>query len=404
MHNLSTIITFEFLRTVKRPSFWISILSVPIIFGAIFALSYFSGQSTQQIQERQEEERFTVQVLDESGYLEDEQLTALEAQRTDNKESGITAVEAGEVDAFFYYPSQPTEEQIEVYNKDDGIFENFKYTTVANSLLTAGAEAQVGSSEVLQVIKGEGVETDQTTYSDGVVVNSIEQVVLPAIFIVVFFFVIIFLSGQMLTSTTEEKENRVIEMVLTTIRPRALILGKIIAILALGLVQASVLLLPVIIGYVFFRDMVTLPNIDTNAIFEADPMRVLFAILYLVFSVLLFTGLLVGISAAVPTAKDANNFLGFTMFAMFIPFYAIMSILTDASQPIVQVFTYFPLTAPTTLLIRNAVGNLTELEAIIGLVVLVLSSIIAITIAGRIFRTGTLQYSRILSLREIFKK
>lgn len=404
MHNLSTIIAFEFLRTVKRPSFWISILSVPVIFGAIFALSYFSGQSSQQIQERQEGERFSLQVLDESGYIDNKQLAALEAERVSNKENGISAVENGRVDAFFYYPTQPTEAQVEVYNKDDGIFENFKYTTVASTLLTSGAEMQVGSSEILQVIKGEGVETAQTTYSNGVVINSFEQIILPAIFIVIFFFVIIFLSGQMLTSTTEEKENRVIEMVLTTIRPRALILGKIIAILALGLVQASVLLLPVIIGYIFFRDMITLPNIDMNAVFEAEPTRIVFAVLYLIFSVLLFTGLLVGISAAVPTAKDANNFLGFTMFAMFIPFYAIMSILTDAAQPIVQVFTYFPLTAPTTLLVRNAVGNLTEVEAIIGLAVLVASSIIAITIAGRIFRTGTLQYSRILSLREIFKK
>lgn len=404
MHNLSTIIAFEFLRTVKRPSFWISILSVPVIFGVIFALSYFSGQSSQQIQERQEDEQFSLQVLDESGYVNDEQLAGFEAERINNKESGISAVENGVVDAFFYYPNQPTETHIEVYNKDDGIFENFKYTTVASLLLTTGAEAQVDSSEILQVIKGEGIETTQTTYNNGVAVNSLEQIILPAIFIIIFFFVIIFLSGQMLTSTTEEKENRVIEMVLTTIRPRALILGKIIAILALGLVQASVLLLPVIIGYIFFRDMVTLPNIDMNAVFEADPVRILFAVLYLFFSVLLFTGLLVGISAAVPTAKDANNFLGFTMFAMFIPFYAIVSILTDATQPIVQVFTYFPLTAPTTLLVRNAIGNLTEVEAIIGLVILVISSVVAITIAGRIFRTGTLQYSRILSLREILKK
>lgn len=296
MHNLSTIIAFEFLRTVKRPSFWISILSVPVIFGAIFALSYFSGQSSQQIQERQEGERFSLQVLDESGYIDNEQLATLEAERVSNKENGISAVEDGRVDAFFYYPTQPTEAQIEVYNKDDGIFENFKYTTVANTLLTSGAEAQVGSSKILQVIKGEGVETAQTTYSNGVVINSVEQIILPAIFIVIFFFVIIFLSGQMLTSTTEEKENRVIEMVLTTIRPRALILGKIIAILALGLVQASVLLLPVIIGYIFFRDMITLPNIDMNAVFEAEPTRIVFAVLYLIFSVLLFTGLLVGMA------------------------------------------------------------------------------------------------------------
>lgn len=404
MHNLSTVIKFEFVRTIKRPAFWISVLSVPVIFGVVFALMYLSGASAEQAQQQREEEPFSLLVLDESGYIEDEQLAALEAQRTDSKEAGMSAVQQGDIDAFFYYPVDPTATEIEVYNTDDGIFENFKYSAVATTLLTGAAEAQVGSSELLQIAKGEGIEAAQKTYSNGVEVNAIEQIVLPGIFLVIFFFVIIFLSGQMLTSTTEEKENRVIEMILTTIKPRALILGKIIAILALGLVQALVLLTPLLIGAIFFRDFVSLPNIDIGSVFDTDPWRVAFGATLLIAGVTLFTGLLVAISAAVPTAKDANNFLGFTMLAMFVPFYAIMSILSDPEQLIVQVFSYFPLTAPTTLLLRNAVGNLSYAEALIGLVVVVTFSVIAVAIAARIFRTGTLQYSRMLSLREIFRK
>lgn len=404
MHNLGTIIKFEFIRTVKRPAFWISILSVPLIFAVVYGLMYFSGTSAERSQQEREQELFSLIILDESGYIQDEQLNALDAQRVESKDDGIAAVKAEEVDAFFYYPSEPTTEKIEVYNKDDGLFENFKYPTIATNLLTSGAAEEVGSSELLQIAKGEGVESDQVTYSEGSEVRSLEQLVLPGVFLIVFFFIIIFLSGQMLTSTTEEKENRVIEMILTTVRPRALIIGKVIAILGLGLVQALVLTTPLIIGAIFFRDLVQLPNIDMNAIFSVDPWRIFFGAAFMISGIMFFTGLLVAISAAVPTAKDANNFLGFAMLGMFVPFYAIMSILTDADQIIVQIFSYFPLTAPTTLLIRNAVGNLSYFEAAIGLSILVVFGVLAVTIAARIFRSGTLQYSRMLSLREIFRK
>lgn len=404
MHNLSTIIKFEFIRTVKRPAFWISILSVPFIFAVVYGLMYFSNTSAEQSQQAREQESFSLIVLDESGYIQNDQLEAVGAQSVESKEQGVAAVQNADVDAFFYYPANPTVEKIEVYNKDDGLFENFKYPTIATDLLTSGAAEEVGSSELLQIAKGEDIETNQVTYSEGVEVRSFEQLVLPGIFLAVFFFIIIFLSGQMLTSTTEEKENRVIEMILTTVRPRALIIGKVIAILGLGLVQALVLTAPLIIGAIFFRDMIQLPNIDMNAIFDVDPWRIFFGAAFLVSGIMFFTGLLVAISAAVPTAKDANNFLGFTMLAMFVPFYAVMSILTDPEQIIVQIFSYFPLTAPTTLLLRNAVGNLSYLEAAIGLGILVIFGIAAITIAARIFRSGTLQYSRMLSFREIFKK
>ncbi len=403
MHNFTTIFSFEFLRTIKRPAFWISVLSVPVIMGVVIGLNYLSSVSGQSVREEQAQSQFSLAILDESGYITDEQLAAQQAERVNDKAAAIQRVQDGTLDAFFYYPSDPVEQPTEVYHKDEGLFENFKFSGIAQSLLTAGAEQRIGSSETLELIKGDSVSVTPISYRDGEVVNSFEELVIPGAFIAVFLFVMLFLSGQMLTSTTEEKENRVIEMILTTVKPRALIVGKVVAILALGAVQAVVLLSPLIIGFIFFRDVITLPAIDLNNVFDIDPWRVVLAAAYTVASLLFFTGLLVAISAAVPTAKDANNFLGFAILGIFLPAYALVAIVSDPSQLIVQIFTYFPLTAPTTLLVRNAVGNLSAPEAIIGLVVLTIAGIVAIAIASRIFRYGTLQYSRMLSLKEIFK-
>src|SRR5665811_1892134 len=64
---------------------------------------------------------------------------------------------------------------------------------------------------------------------------------------------IVLLGNQMLTSTLEEKENRVTEMILTTLNPTTLIIGKVISLFMVGLMQMLIFALPVIIGYLFFR-------------------------------------------------------------------------------------------------------------------------------------------------------
>jgi ABC-2 type transport system permease protein len=117
---------------------------------------------------------------------------------------------------------------------------------------------------------------------------------------------------------------------------------------------------------------------------------------------LLFTGLLVGIGAAMPTAKEANSFFGFVILLMVVPFWFASLLIIPGSSPIVTALSYFPLTAPFTLLIRNAAGTLSLHEAIIGLVILTISSIIAISLAVRIFRFGTLEYGNRLSLKTLF--
>jgi len=168
-----------------------------------------------------------------------------------------------------------------------------------------------------------------------------------------------------------------------------------------GVVQIVVSLLPAIIAFVFFRDQLNLPNIDFGKL-PIDPLQIAISAGVLLGGFLLFTGLLVAIGASVPTAKEANQFFGFAIGSMFIPLYALMAVITDPSQLLVKVFSYFPTTAPVTLLLRNAAGNLRPVEGLVGIIILLLTSSIALAVAIRAFKYGTLEYSRKLSFRELF--
>lgn len=126
-----------------------------------------------------------------------------------------------------------------------------------------------GSPEVLALVRGE-VAVTARTYDDDAVTPGFEAAALPLVFLLVFFLSVLMLGNQMLTSTLEEKENRVTEMILTTMNPTTLIVGKIVSVFLLGLVQLGVLLVPGVVAYAFFRTNLDLPELDLSGL-VVDP-------------------------------------------------------------------------------------------------------------------------------------
>jgi ABC-type sugar transport system ATPase subunit len=176
-----------------------------------------------------------------------------------------------------------------------------------------------------------------------------------------------------------------------------LIVGKIISLFLIGLVQVSVFLTPVIVGYVFFRDRLSMPDFDLSSLtFEAVPLII--GALLLLSGFTLFTAVLVAIGAIMPTAKEAGVIFGPLMALIFIPFYAISLILSDPTAPIVQVFTYFPLSAPVTAMLRNGFGTLGTGEAIFIIAMLFTLGVLILTLAVHLFRYGSIQYSSKLNI------
>ena len=101
---------------------------------------------------------------------------------------------------------------LDVYKRQ--IFDNGRYTGVAKALLSASVESSVDANT--KTIVRDSTKGKVITYRNGVEFDPAQQMILPGLFLVLFYLLIAFFGNQMLTSTTEEKENRVIEMLLTT--------------------------------------------------------------------------------------------------------------------------------------------------------------------------------------------
>lgn len=401
MHNLGTVVRFEIVRTLKKRSFWIAALAVPIIVGAVGAIIYFSNKTTSTESQNLANEHYSLAVTDNSRLISPLLLKSVGAKNVADKAAGIEAARTGKIDAYFYYPTDVSKQNVEVYGKEVGLFKDSRYEELANQLLIQSAAARTDPS--LRTILQNNVKVKATTYSDGQVDKGFLKLIAPGIFLILFYFMIATFGNQILTSVTEEKENRVIEMILATIKPTALLVGKLLSLVVLAFTQMAVVLAPIIVGYLIFKDQLALPSLDLSSL-PLDPLAIGLGASIFIVSFLMYTGILMTLGAAVPTAKEAGGFFGAVMALTFGPLYAAPLFISAPHSLIVQILSYFPLTAPIPLLLRNAVGNLELVPALISLALLIGTTVLAISIGVRIFRFGALEYSRKLSMREVMKR
>ncbi len=399
-HNLGNVISFELVRTMKKKRFWLGIFAIPLLIVIVFTLVSVSNGHSAKTTANQKNARFSFEYTDASGLVDPAIISKLKGTQAPSESAGIGDVKSGKVDAYFFYPSHPAKEVIKIYGAEKGVFEDGKYSSVAHMILQTSVESKIGSADVSAIARG-GIKSTTVTFRNGRAAGGLNSLIPPILYLAIFYLIIVLLGNQMLTSTLDEKENRVTEMILTTIDPTNLIVGKVVSLFVLGVVQMLVFAIPILTGYIFFRSDLNLPNIDfSHLVF--DPQQMIVGALILVGGFTLFTGTLVALGAAMPTAKDAGPIFGSLIALMFIPFYIFSVITSSPNALIVQIFSYFPYSAPVTGMLRNAFGTLPLWQGVIVIAELFGLAALVLRLAVRLFRYGSIEYSRKLSLREVF--
>jgi ABC-2 type transport system permease protein len=401
-HNLRTVISFEVVRTLTKKRFWIATLIVPVALGIVGGLVAVSSSATDSSVNSQKTAKFSFSYVDGSGEVNPAIVTALGGTKAASASQAIADVKDGKLDAFFEYPANLAKQHTKVYGVDEGIFANGKYSSVAKQILVASSQEKIGDPTLIKLVQG-SVSVDSTTYKAGEKSSGINGVIPPLIFLVLFYVVILLLGNQMLTSTLEEKENRVTEMILVTMNATTLVVGKVLSLFIVGLVQIVVFAVPVVIGFLFFRQSLNLPNFDLSAL-AFNPEQMIVGALLLLGGFVLFTGTLVAVGALMPTVKEAGPVFGIMMALIFIPFYTVALIVSDPTAPIVQIFTYFPYSAPVTAMLRNGFGSLTLVESLIVIVEVFVIGIVVLRFGVRLFQYGSIEYAKKVSLKTVFAR
>lgn len=401
-HNLSTVVGFEFFRTVKKRRFWIATLAIPVALAVVFILIGVSNQSTSSTAEAQKNAHLSFTYTDGSGQITDQLAHSYGGKKTADGAGAISEVKAGTLEAYFAFPADPATQPILVYGADLGVFDNGRYDAVAKQILVVTAQQKIDSPQLTALAEGNVTIVSQT-YKGGQLSGGLSAVIPPLLFLLIFYVVILLLGNQMLSSTLEEKENRVTEMILTTLNPTTLILGKVISLFAVGLLQMLIFVIPIVVGYIFFRSKLSLPDLDLSHL-NLQPGLMVVGALLLLGGFILFTGTLVAVGAIMPTAKEAGPIFAALMVLLFLPFYTVTLIVSNPQAPIVEIFTYFPFTAPVTAMLRNGFGSLDPVASALVVAELFVLGFIALRLAVYLFRYGSTEYAKKLSIRNTIRR
>ena len=376
---------FEIVRQLKKPAFWAAILILPIMIGVIFLISFVAGSSSVETNP-EIDENTTIAITDEAGILDPEMPYIING----GKDDGIEMVKNGDVELYYYIPADFAEsKKAEFYHVSEELdLFNFD-ANILKSILAQNAATKVDEVDVI-ALTGNYEVVDNKLTATGEKANVLGKAVIPIAILVLFFMFVALFGNRFLLAVVEEKENRISEMILTSVSAKHLIIGKIIAMLVLGLVQMVTVIVPVVILVIINRDNPMVSMILSSV--EIDPVAIAMNILLLIASVFFYAGTCVFVGSLVSTARDASSFIGPAIVGMVFPLYFMQLFLAAEPNMVVYFLTYFPLSAPIALMLRSGFGTLGTVEFVIGLVEVSALAVIMTMLAVKTFQKNAINF------------
>lgn len=222
--------------------------------------------------------------------------------------------------------------------------------------------------------------------------------VLPYVLSMLFLFTAFITSGYLLQALADEKENRVMEILASTLRPTEMMAGKIVGLSGVGLTQVGAWLLWVAIAIFVIPDARDLLR-DLEL-----PWGVLaLAALFFVLGYLLVAGLYATIGAAVATPQEGQQFAAPVSLLTVAPFMLLLPILAQPNGTLAVVLSLIPFTAPITMMLRLPLADIPPWQILVSLLLLALAVGGTMWLAARVMRVGMLSYGKRLSIRELLQ-
>ena len=248
-----------------------------------------------------------------------------------------------------------------------------------------------------RVLSGCSIITRSMDGSRSVGSDSFLAFILPFAAGLMFILVISFSGGYLLQAVVEEKENRTMEILITSVSPEQLMAGKTIANLLAGLTQLVAWLGFGLLALAAAQTLFNFGGAET-----INPGQVGILLLILIPAFVMVAGLMTAVGATVTEAREAQQISGFFILPMVAPYWFLSAIMSNPNSPLSVVLSIFPITSPVTLPMRVFFTMVPAWQVILSIGVMIASAIGALWLAGKIFRMGMLRYGKSLSLREIF--
>ena len=415
MKNIILIAKREFFTQVKKKSFIILTLLTPlliIVFGGVVSLMFQANETQMQIS-----------VIDKSGLFKDK-------LKSDQNIRYIFSSE--ETEKSLIKALETTEEMNGVMiipKKDIHELEN-SIEVLTNKNLSNEARRNIAGN-ISEIIKAEkinalGISTAQIEdLNKGVnlhVVNILEKEKKQDSFLVgvksglsmflmycVFTFIMMY-GIRVMRSVLEEKNNRVVEILISSVKPFELMMGKILGVTGVALVQFGVWVVMI------FASVMTLGSSNVgmvsgvaevqmvlSALSQINYGLILFVfVIYFLLGYLFYSAMYAAIGSAVDNETETQQFTLFAILPMMLGFYGSITIMNNPDGPMSFWLSMIPFTSPIAMLARIPF-DVPVWELVLSIGILLISTLGMVFIASKVYRVGILMYGNKVTLKELWK-
>ncbi len=207
-------------------------------------------------------------------------------------------------------------------------------------------------------------------------------------------------NGYMMQTVIEEKETRLIEILISSMRPTQLLAGKILALGLLGFLQILVWLMALILlGRLAAGSGITALMALVNL--NLTPMQVILFLVYFIFGYLFFAAAYGMVGAISASMQEGPQFAVFFTLPAAIPMYFISLFTTSPDSPLPVILSLIPITAPLSMVMRISITSVPAWQIAVSLTLLIALDAVMIWLAGRMFRVQTLLAGQAPKLRDI---
>jgi ABC-2 type transport system permease protein len=415
--RISIIARREFLYTVRRREFLLVTLGLPLLYVFIVGIVGVANVAAVRSSQKGRVEPKAIGFLDLTGKLDRKTLSetrdGIAGRVYETREAGQKDVQNKEIRALVEIPAdfaKPNSAGITVYappqnssffgggSNRRGGGGNYDLTIRRAALAGKVDEASISLATRPTETKTLYYDPKLGTFGEANVINELGKFAVPYVFSLLLMMSVLMGASYLLHGIVEEKENRVIEVLLSATSHEELLAGKII-----GLGGASLLQLGIWVSGAVLTAAVIAVRAPQAASLVASPGLVTTALVMFLLGFCLYATLMASIGSLGTSWRESSQMSGGVVMPLVVPLMLMPVILETPNGPIPQFLSFFPLTAPIGMMMRIAAGGGSALDVIIASVILAVTVVFAIKLAARMFRLSLLLYGQRPSAGFIFK-
>jgi len=398
MNKMMLVAQYEYKRHVFRRGFWVALFAVPLGILLMMGLSmFFSFSAADKRPVGIVDEPHLIKSLPElekSDFFSEPQT---EFKPFTDQQSAKAALDSGQIQAYIFIPQEYTS--------------TYKVDYLFDKPITASIQSSISKLLRDSLMEGRTIPNQatldrETEYIfqtlDGKKTSSEYdwlKIVIPIVVGMLFFITVMSSGGFLMQAIVEEKENRTMEMMITSTSSTELIGGKIVGDMGVGMTQMSVWMLMISTGAYIFRDKLSfLEHINFDWRFAG------ITLLFMLIGFVFICALMGMIGATVTSAQESQQFMGLIVMPMMLPYYLSTVFITSPNSIIPRILSFLPFSAPLAIPLRMSFVTVPIWEVFLSLVILLASSFGAIWLAGKAFRLGMLIYEQKVPLKRLFQK